>query len=169
MNHDKHKGSAKKYTARQVKTNSDGKVVSEKLIYFKRDVHDSKLYKQSLKEPFLENTLKIYGHGNHYNLFGYQDFGGITNVLYNDSTMWKNMVNTGSALDMELHACNTGKLGDGVLTIAEDLTCNFNNLTIWAPNAYWSVNSKWSSTMTVDNKGWNVFYEGNNIGWDKIR
>ncbi|WP_395043761.1 hypothetical protein [Flavobacterium sp.] len=110
------------------------------------------------------NTLTIYAHGAQRVTFNIE-FGEnkIISVLNRDSSMWRSYMKTGKSLSINLKSCYTGntKLDYG-WSIAHDLTKNRANLIIHA------AVTGWKSTENVYG-GYNMFMNGNVVGWDKKR
>lgn len=165
LNHAMHDGFLKskpKYTFRDYKTDANGKVTSEKLVYFKNNHKEGLMYAQAVSEPLVDNTLSVYGHGNTHFFNGVHDTEGIDSMLYNDSVMYQNFVTNGGQLTMYLKSCNTGNYSEGgYRTISEDLSQMRNRLIIHAPAAFWLKDG------SIQNKaGYNMFMNGAKVGWD---
>lgn len=167
LNHGLHGGfkSKTKYSYRSYKTDDDGNVTSEKLVYFKKTGKDRLLYAQAVSEPLVDNTLSVYGHGNTHSFNGNTATGDVDGLLMNDSVMYRNFATNGSNLTMNLKSCNTGNYSQGgYRTISEDLTQMRSRLTIHAPAAYWMFNG-----TVQNNAGYNMFIDGANVGWNPKR
>lgn len=168
LNHVAHKvftTNKKYYTYRDSKTDDDGNVTSEKLVYFKNNTQEKLLYDQAVSEPLIDGQLSIYGHGNQKFIKFDINTGLLSNkllatdyYLYNDSTMYKNFVDNGGNLTMIFKSCNTGM---GNKNISQELTQYRNGLTIHAAAGPWKYNG-----TIQNNAGYNMFVNGVKVGWD---
>jgi hypothetical protein len=97
-----------KYTYRDYKTDADGNVTSEKLVYFKNNAKERLLYDQAVSEPLVDGQLSIYGHGNAKfiqfdmnSVFSSNHLLTADYTLYNDSSMYRNFVDNGGSINYE--------------------------------------------------------------------
>ncbi|TQM39469.1 hypothetical protein BC670_0267 [Flavobacterium branchiophilum] len=162
LNHTFHGTKNKEYTRRDVKI-KDGKIIGEKLIYFKNNTKEKLLYNQALSEPIKTNVLSIYAHGNVHNVNYYTTIGGVESMLINDSSMWQDFKKNGGTLTIDLKSCNTGILSNKI-NISQHLTYLNEGLTIYAPANYWLYNGE-----IRNNAGYNKFYEGEKTNWVQNR
>jgi RHS repeat-associated protein len=167
LNHAVHGTEKKNYTSRQFKM-KEGKVYSEKLVYFKDNKQSRLLYDQAVSESLVDGQLSIYGHGTpRYIQFAANSLLESNHLLaadyylYNDSSMYKNFVDNGGSLMMNLKSCNTG-MGDK--NISQELTQYRSGLIIHAAASEW----KYDGTIK-NNAGYNMFVNGVKVGWDLNR
>jgi hypothetical protein len=151
-----------KYTYRDYKTDENGNVTSEKLVYFKSTGKDRLLYQQAVSEPLVDKTLSVYGHGNVHNFNYNTSVTDVDALLMNDSVMYNNFVANGGNLTLNLKSCNTGNYSQGGnRTISEDLTQMRAKLIIHAAVSLWKYNGS-----IQDNMGYNMFINGAKVGWN---
>ncbi|MDX6188025.1 hypothetical protein SGQ83_01570 [Flavobacterium sp. Fl-318] len=170
LNHTIHGGENKKNSlySRRYAVDKNGNVISESLNYFSRSKADINLHNRAESEPLRMNELTIYSHGsprgfaNSHNL---NASGNLVDILYEDSAMWRNLVNGEiKSLTMVLKSCTTGFLNGN--NISQYLTNLHGGLTIYAAAQNWTASGTVEFTRggKVQNGWYNIFKNGS---WTK--
>lgn len=164
FNHDEHKGGEKEYTYKKAIKNGE-KTTSEKIIFHKRN---SPLFKAAMLESMKDGILSIYAHGNTQNVNHLHELNQIENLFSSTSQMWRDSVENGCMLTIDLKVCNTGNISEG-WTISQDITKKYGQMTIWAPANYWTVSpnsSQPTKAFIKNDAGFNMFRGGS--VWDHV-
>jgi hypothetical protein len=119
---------------------SEGKEVKRKgngenINYFDKDV-DGKLYDVAKKEKVKDNVLKTFSHGSEYSVRGYQTIEDIEAFLYRDSKMWRNFIDNGGTLTMQMVSCDGGNMSKDGSPIVLELVQRHSGLTVTAASQY---------------------------------
>jgi hypothetical protein len=151
---------------RKYHTNEKGEIDSENLNYIPKG--DTELYKVAESAPLRVGELTIFSHGNSQGfvgIFNYNVNNGVSNTLFSDSLMWRNLVNGKTHnLTMVLRSCNTGS-EDVYNNISRVLTKQTPGLTIYAPSSYWASNGRvqWHSKGKTYYGHFNIYQGGSLI------
>ena len=156
--------------SRRYAVDKNGNIISESLNYFDpKKSTDINLYNRAESEPLRMNELTIYSHGSPWGFAASHNLnknGDIARILYEDSAMWRNLVDGKTKnLTMVLKACTTGSLS--TYNISQYLTNMQGGLTIFAAAQNWTANGTIQFTKdNVQQKGWyNKFQNG---AWKKV-
>ena len=141
---------------KEVKRKGNG----ENINYFDR-YFDGSLYKIGNKERVKENTLKLFSHGSEYSLRGYQTIEDIEALLYKDSKMWRNFIDNGGTLTIQMVSCDGGDTSRDGSPIALELVKRHSGLTITAASDYVAPTADKKQYRIINNGVWNTYTNTN--------
>jgi len=147
---------------------SEGKEVrrkgnGENINYFDKNLEDNKLYKVAKKERVKDNVLKVFAHGSEYSVRGYQTLEDVEAFLYRDSEMWRNFIDNGGTLTMQMIICNGANMSKDGNPIALELVQKHKGLTVTSASDFVYPSVGTTNYAMKDNGVWNTFTNNNGV------